>query len=244
MKMLSELTEGARFQFGGVEWVKLSEENGAVLTLAAETVFDRAFDKENVNNWESSSLRKELNGSFLEALVAEGAETAAFVPFVADLTADDGMQNYGSTTDKIALLSCEQYRKFRGIAPKLDECWWTLTPWTCDPSNSYGVRIVYSSGVLGGSSAYIGDLGVRPLCNLKSDILVSVPGEEETTSTKAQEEHETEVKDARDAILELLSEDFDPDVWGDALGAAIASLLNSKIDAEGITLADRDKRTL
>lgn len=244
MKKLNELTAGARFIYGGVEWVKLSEENGAVLALAAETVFERAFDDENVNNWESSSLRKELNGTFLEALIAEGAEAAAFAPFVVDLTADDGMTNYGSSTDKIALLSCEQYRKFRSLIPKLDEWWWTVTPWSCDPEYSYSVRGVNSSGALSYYNAYYGSRGVRPLCNLLSDILVSVPGEEETANHKTQDEHENEVINARDAILELLAEEFDADVWGDALGAAVASLLNSKIDTEGITLEDCDRKAI
>lgn len=47
--------------------------------------------------------------------------------------------------------------------------------WLRDPNSgySYVARIVYSSGALGSNSAYNGLCGVRPLCNLKSDILVS-----------------------------------------------------------------------
>ena len=48
--------------------------------------------------------------------------------------------------------------------------WWLRTP---DAAYSYLARVVNTSGVLSHSLAYIGHRGVRPLCNLKSDILVS-----------------------------------------------------------------------
>ena len=59
----------------------------------------------------------------------------------------------------------------RGNIPALpDRWWWTATP--DSPINSY-VRYVYSDGTLNGNSADSGGGGVRPLCNLKSEILVS-----------------------------------------------------------------------
>lgn len=48
--------------------------------------------------------------------------------------------------------------------------WWLRTPIS---SNAYYVRSVYSGGTLDNSLAYSGYSGVRPLCNLKSSILVS-----------------------------------------------------------------------
>lgn len=48
--------------------------------------------------------------------------------------------------------------------------WWLRTPYS---SISHGVRGVYSSGTLDNSIACYGGSGVRPLCNLSSDILVS-----------------------------------------------------------------------
>lgn len=48
--------------------------------------------------------------------------------------------------------------------------WWLRTPYS---GYSYIVRIVNTSGALNDSFAYNGPGGVRPLCNLKSDILVS-----------------------------------------------------------------------
>jgi len=48
--------------------------------------------------------------------------------------------------------------------------WWLRTS---NSSNSRNVRIVHSSGSLNYYNAYSGHYGVRPLCNLSSDILVS-----------------------------------------------------------------------
>ena len=48
--------------------------------------------------------------------------------------------------------------------------WWLRTP---NSSYAYYVRHVYSDGSLNYNSAYSGNYGVRPLCNLKSSILVS-----------------------------------------------------------------------
>lgn len=139
MKKISQIETGGRFLYGGVEWVKLYAGDGTV-AISAEPVFERAFDEDNKNDWRSSSLRRELNGAFLDALVAEGADRAAFLDWESDLTADDGMTDYGTATDKIALLSDKLYRMFRGIIPRVDVWCWNLTPWTCDASNSYNVR--------------------------------------------------------------------------------------------------------
>lgn len=80
--------------------------------------------------------------------------------------------------------------------------------------------------------------GVRPLCYLKSEILVSVPGEgdaEEDTDDRAEA-----VIAASDEILHVLNE-YPVEVWGEALGAAVASLFTSKQGAAQIAQEDKDK---
>ena len=240
MKKLAELKPGDRFLYGGIEWVKFEDIGAGTLCLAAEPVFHRAFDEENCNDWRKSSLRRELNGAFLDALVAEGADRAAFLDWESDLTADDGMTDYGTAVDKIALRSDVLCRKYREITPPVDEWCWNLTPWTCDPENSYGVRSVYSSGAVGWNGAYDG-WGVRPLCYLKSEISVSIPGENDEAEQAARRE---EMKlEAVDAIMSALN-DYPPYLWGDALGAAVAALFRSKQDAEEIAQEEADKKAV
>ena len=188
MKKLAELKLGAHFMYGGVEWVKFEDIGAGTLCLAAEPVFLRAFDEENCNDWRKSSLRRELNGVFLDALVSEGANRAAFLDWESDLTADDGMTDYGTATDKIALRSDALCRKYRDITPHVDAWCWNLTPWTCDASSSCIVRYVDSSSALRWVSAYNGDRGVRPLCYLKSEISVSIPREDDEEEQAARRE--------------------------------------------------------
>ena len=95
-----------------------------------------------------------------------------FEYFHIDLTAEDGLKNYGFDRVRIGLITCEEYRLLRGNIPALpNRWWWTATP--DSPINTY-VRNVYSDGTLGNGFAYeYGSYGVRPVCVLKSEILKS-----------------------------------------------------------------------
>lgn len=237
MKKLAELAQGARFLYGGVEWVKLEDIGAGTLCLAAEPVFLRAFDEENCNDWRKSSLRRELNGAFLDALVAEGADRAAFLDWESDLTADDGMTDYGTAVDKIALRSDALCRKYRDITPPVDAWCWNLTPWTCDPEYSCNVRAGVPPARWATTARTSATGGVRPLCYPKSAILVSIPGAEDDT---AYDKIEEVVNAARDDVLNMLNA-YPVAIWGLALGAAVAALFQSKQDAEEIAQEEKDK---
>lgn len=201
--MLATLEAGSRFTYGGVEWLVLEGQNSGVLCLAADVLEQRAFDEDNRNDWAVSSLRAYLNEEFLKKLVEDGADKAAFLPLIMDLTSDDGLPDYGKDNATIGLISCEQYRHFRKIIPNASDWWWTCTPFSTERNGySYNVRIVNSSGALSNGSAYSGYYGVRPLCYLKSDISVSFNTEQATErkATPATEETEDD-KRARAADM-------------------------------------------
>lgn len=190
-RKLGALKNGRVFNYAGVNWVKLDDLNGGALVLSADSLFRRAFDTEGKNNFAVSSLNRELNGDFLEALCREGAKKEDFVPLVLDLTSDDGMKDYGVTSAMIGLLTCEQFRKYRALIPNLNEedWWWLLTPDSCLPQYGHLVRGVLTDGALSDTYAYDGNEGVRPLCILKYGILVSVepePGEERAAEMEKQ----------------------------------------------------------
>ena len=150
-RKLGALKNGRVFNYAGVNWVKLDDLNGGALVLSADSLFRRAFDTEGKNNFAVSSLNRELNGDFLEALCREGAKKEDFVPLVLDLTSDDGMKDYGVTSAMIGLLTCEQFRKYRALIPNLNEedWWWLLTPDSCLPQYGHLVRGVGTDGALG-----------------------------------------------------------------------------------------------
>ena len=161
--------------YGGLDCIVLDVEQDKILVLAKESIGNMPFDEGNSNNFPKGTLCKYLNGEFIKTLKANGADTSALIPTTIDLTSDDGLKDYGETTQKIFLLTCDMYRKYRSIIPNLDDWWWLATAYSTE-SNGYAVRarIVYSAGSLFISSAYYGDIGVRPAFYLKSSILESL----------------------------------------------------------------------
>lgn len=161
--------------YGGLDCIVLDVEQDRILVLAKESIGNMPFDEGNSNNFPKGTLCKYLNGEFIKKLKTNGADTSALIPTTIDLTSDDGLKDYGETTQKIFLLTCDMYRKYRSIIPNLDDWWWLATAYSTE-SNGYAnyARYVYSGGSLVSSSAYNGDLGVRPAFYLKSSILESL----------------------------------------------------------------------
>ena len=180
---IGKLAAESRFTYGGMEWVVLEHNllKKAVLVLAADVLKTESgetqympFDEENKNDFAASSVRAFLNGDFLEELAAAGADKEAFLPLALDLTSDDGLKDYGIDRVTIGIYTDQIYREFRNIIPPASDWHWTATPFsTARNGYEHLVRNVYSSGALNYRDAYYGSWGVRPLCVLKSDILVS-----------------------------------------------------------------------
>lgn len=156
---------GEQFEYNGIKFTALGEEQGGILAIVSELLEDEMpLDESNKNDWYTSSLRKYLNGEYLEQF-----NRGDLLPFVSDLTSDDGMKNYGAAKDYVFLLSCDLYRKYRESVPYFNNWWWTLTPWTCNPSDSTIARIVCSSGELCVNEASNGN-GVAPACLFKPEV--------------------------------------------------------------------------
>ena len=161
--------------YGGLDCIVLDVEQDKILVLAKESIGNMPFDEGNSNNFPKGTLCKYLNGEFIKKLEANGADTSALIPTTIDLTSDDGLKDYGETTQKIFLLTCDMYRKYRSVIPNLDDWWWLATAYSIESNGySYYARGVRADGSLGSSSAYYGHFGVRPAFYLKSSILESL----------------------------------------------------------------------
>lgn len=182
IKRVKYLKPGERFYFAGVEWIKLEDLEDGAKCIAANNIEFMEFDQENKNDWKGSTLRKYLHNEFFNYLKKQGAELEDFLTITSELISDDGLKDYGTSEDKIALITCDDYRKYRNHIPTTDGWWWTITPWSCDPSNSYSVRVVITSGALYHNRACGGGYGVRPLIKLNNKTEVKkVEGEETQT---------------------------------------------------------------
>lgn len=161
--------------YGGLDCIVLDVEQDKILVLAKESIGNMPFDEGNSNNFPKGTLCKYLNGEFIKTLKANGADTSALIPTTIDLTSDDGLKDYGETTQKIFLLTCDMYRKYRSIIPNLDDWWWLATAYSTESNGyAYYARYVGSDGSLNDNSACNGDRGVRPAFYLKSSILESL----------------------------------------------------------------------
>ena len=161
--------------YGGLDCIVLDVEQDKILVLAKESIGNMPFDEGNSNNFPKGTLCKYLNGEFIKTLKANGADTSALIPTTIDLTSDDGLKDYGETTQKIFLLTCDMYRKYRSIIPNLDDWWWLATAYSTESNGyAYYARGVISDGCLGSYSACSGNVGVRPAFYLKSSILESL----------------------------------------------------------------------
>ena len=175
---LENIPVGETFKVGDFEFIVLEHfefnpGNCETLILLKDFWKTAKFDN-NSNDYRESSIRKDLNTAFYEALAKEvGAEN--IVKHTVDLTADDGLTDYESCEDNISLLTCDMYRKYVCILKKYDpEKWWWLATAYSTKSNGYeyAVRVVIN----GGTMIYFNcsrSGGVRPFCILKSNIFVS-----------------------------------------------------------------------
>lgn len=133
-------------KIGGIAFTIIQTAESWVKCIASECIGERAFDAQNRNDFAASDIREFLNGEFLKRLIAEGAPEEMFEHFNVDLTADDGLRDYGGDRVRVGLITCDEYRLLRGNIPALpDTWWWTATP--DSPKNPY-VRNVYSDGTL------------------------------------------------------------------------------------------------
>lgn len=163
MEEISVLSAGERFSFKGFDWITLGHtEDGGVLAIMDGCWKEIPFDnkRDYTNNYAKSTLRKTLLEELLPVLGEEN-----LLPHVVDLVADNGDDSYGTVTDKVFILSCDEYRKYRKHIPLLDEWSWTCTPWWIDPNSGNGsnVRFIYAAGNLYSSFAG-GSGGVAPAC--------------------------------------------------------------------------------
>lgn len=156
------LSVGERFSFKGFDWIVLDNNvDGGVLAIMTSTWSgeEYCFDDDGCNNYAKSSLRRKLLNELLPVLGEDN-----LIPHEVDMVADNGDDRYGTVTDRVFILSCDEYRKYRKHIPLLHERMWTCTPWyISNAGSSYNVRYVNYMGYLNYDSAY-GSIGVAPAC--------------------------------------------------------------------------------
>lgn len=169
VKINKNIGIGDTFELAGFTWMILDINEEGYYCLSS-SIEDREFD-ENSNDWKSSSLRKYLNGEYLEK-ICDSVGSENIVSFERDLISLDGRNDYGTCKDKVSLLTFDEYRKYREVV-ELNGYWWLLTPWGVKRDGyESSVAVVCPSGRIVNYYCY-SNFGVRPFCIFDSSIFES-----------------------------------------------------------------------
>lgn len=180
-KKIADLKPGTRFIYGRKNCMVLDHLEQGTLCMVLDSVKCKFGQN---NNYAESKLKEDLNGSYLDNWLNNGACFTDFVEMEVDLTADDGLDDYGKCRCFLAPRTCEQHRKYRKLIPNPDGLEWTVTAYSTESNKcSYDAYLVTSAGALsiiyfsyGVYSAY----GVRPLFILNPSVLLNAPVVEHT----------------------------------------------------------------
>lgn len=172
MKTIKDYYQGERFVYGKKNCMVLEHMDDGTLCMVLDEDFKSAFGENN--NFIESKLRKKLNGEYLDEFVKNGANRESFVLMQVDLTANDGLKDYGTCECFLAPRTCDQHRKYRYLIPNPKEDWeWTATAYSTKSNGcSYSAYPVTATGALDVSLSVGGAYGVRPLFKLNPDAVI------------------------------------------------------------------------
>lgn len=169
---LSSIPVGETFKIGGYEFVVLEQSGDTVAVILKTLLFERKpFGVSN--NYKDSNADKlcVTFGKEIEDIVG----SKNLIQHTVDLTADDGLKDYGMIQRKMSLLTANFYRRYVKILDKhkISFWWWLCTAYSTPThtENSW-IKCVSPFGSVN-SNYYGSEYGVRPFCILNSNIFVS-----------------------------------------------------------------------
>ena len=172
MVKLADNAPGDVVKVGDHEFVVLEHRAEGTLLLRKDSLGDMSFG--NNNNYDGSDADAVCNQFAKEIAVIVGEEN--IITHEVDLTANDGLKDYGIVKRKASLRTAQMQREYVEILDKyrLDGYELLATAYSTPTHNdsTYVLCVSPSGNVNIGSYYYRG--GVRPFCILNSNIFVSI----------------------------------------------------------------------
>lgn len=170
---LSTLKQGDEFKLGDEVFIVMEHTDKGTRVISKEFAYEEVKFGDN-SNWNTSPIRRMLNNEYFKKISAIIGEKN-ILSMDRDLTSLDGLDDYGTCTDKVSLLSSAEYAKYHkilGLKSNYPDWWWLITPATT-PSNDYSrcVCCVNSDGFFSWDGC-VNFCGVRPFLNLESSVSV------------------------------------------------------------------------
>ena len=171
-KKLEDLSPGDIFSINDVEYIVCEQFNNGTTAVVRKDCLDTTMEFGENNNWEHSKCREYLNTTYIEEL-EKYVGSDNIIPHEVNLLSLDGYDDYGIVSDKIAVMTIDEYRRYHKYIGDTSTPYWLSTP-DSTPSGFGGscVRYVRGDGDVdcGGCDW---DWGGRPFFILKSLIFVS-----------------------------------------------------------------------
>ena len=169
---LGDVPAGETVRIGEHEMIVLEHVAGATKLLRREFLKKMAFGENN--NYDGSDADKVCNDFAVEICKIVGEDNV--ILHEVDLTADDGLKDYGTVKRFASLRTAQMQRQYVYLLDKYrPDAWeWLATAYstpTHDDDN--WVKCVSPAGNVYYLGSYYNVYGVRPFCILKSHIFVS-----------------------------------------------------------------------
>ena len=169
---LGDKVPGSTAMIGSHEMIVLDHVGDGTLLLRKDFLKKMAFGKNN--NYDGSDV-DELCNEFADEIAEIIGEENILIHEV-DLTADDGLKDYGIVQRKVSLRTAQMQREYVAVLDQYKPAdWeWLATAYSTPTHESPSwVKCVAPPGVIDYGHCINGVNDVRPFCILKSNIFVS-----------------------------------------------------------------------
>ena len=149
---------GGKIRFGKYDWYVLDKQDGKTLILTEKVIGRKAYHNQVCAiTWETSDMRKYLNGEFYNSFSASDRARIIEVTNENNDNPWHGTSGGNPTTDKIFLLSLDEVAKYFGDGgqfknrPKSDPCDWCKDeywPWLGGDGYDVNRRAVDDTGMV------------------------------------------------------------------------------------------------
>ena len=170
---LSTLKRGDVFQATGKRKYKVLEQYEDTTKIISLDLVKENVEFGDTSDYKTSKVKKlcdtEILKDFEKEFGAENIET-----HTADIITADG-QKLGTVDCKIRPITFDEAREYTDITPNndLNDWYWTLSPWSTKERGWEKSFVVVSPSGYVGDYVFSFEIGVRPVCILKSNIFVS-----------------------------------------------------------------------
>lgn len=170
---LRDLNPGDRFKIADWIFIVLQHDERGTLVISNDLLAENEEFGET-KNYKKSNVKKVIEEKILP-IVENAVGKDNIVSHSVSLASVDAQNEFGVMQCKMRPISFDEAREYNDLLvnKKLDDWYWTLTPWSTEERGyKYSIAVVSPSGGINYNNCNC-IYGVRPVCILNSNIFVS-----------------------------------------------------------------------